>query len=305
MEKLSSTNPDATLEAKRQLAKILINAGVLGLGTGAAYTGIRHMLTPLKKPLPAVDAGSQLYDPIETVRTELDDSPQMKSAAGGLTDMIAKSIPDFFTPMTGANAKHNWSVLGLGIPLAAASTYAGASGLSSLLKAYQDRQKSLELSDAEREYHRAIKKQFETAMMDKSALDAAYDNYANAKQAGTPQQPQQPQQPQYQKSQFLYNTLPNVMSGLGEAAGNLSGAFMQGVGRAGAQAYQSPFVNMGTGAYVGGLGLMSLLGAYLGSNYNRKRQQDKVMERAILERRRARGLVQPLYAVPGSGDDEE
>lgn len=298
MEKRSNNDPAAKLDAKRQLAQILINAGVLGLGTGAAYTGIRHMLTPFKKPLPAVDAGSQLYDPIETVRTELDDLPQMKTAAGGITEMVARNIPDFFTPMTGANAKNNWSVLGLGIPLVAASTYAGASGLSSLLKAYQDRQKSLELSDAEREYHRAIKKQFETAMMDKNALDTAYDNYVNTKQAdGT--------QPQYQKSEFLYNTLPNAAGHVGEAVGNLSGAFMQGVGRAGASAYQNPFVNIGTGAYVGGLGLMGLLGAYLGNKYNRKRQQDKVMERAILERRRARGLVQPLYAVPGSRDDEE
>jgi hypothetical protein len=301
MEK-QSNNPDATLDAKRQLVQILVNAGVLGLGTGAAYTGMRHMLSPLKKPLPAIDAGSQLYDPIETVRSEVDSLPQMKSAAGGWTDMIAKNIPDFFTPMTGANSKNNWSVLGLGIPLAAASTYAGATGLSGLLKAYQDRQKSLELSDAEREYHRAIKKQFETAMMDKNALDAAYDNYVNVKQA---QAPQPPQPPQYQKSELLYNTIPNVMGSVGEAAGNLSGAFMQGVGRAGAQAYQNPFVNIGTGAYVGGLGLMGLLGAYLGNKYNNKRQQDKVMERAILERRRARGLVQPLYAVPGSHDDEE
>ena len=292
MEKQS----DPKLDAKRQLVKILMNAGLLGVGAGATYSGLRHALAPLKKPLPAVDAGSQLYDPIETIRAE-PEVPQIKAAAGGITDALAKSVPDWFTPMTGANAKNNWPVLGLGIPLIAAGAYAGSTGLDKLMKAFKDRQKSMELSEAERAYHQAVKQQFQTAMMDKSALDTVYEKYASTQQpAGAPM---------YEKSPFINKTLPNIASGVGEAIGNLGGALAEGFGRAGAEAYKNPLVNIGTGAYVGGLGLTGLLGMYLGHKYNRKRQQDKVMERAILERRRARGLLQPLYAVPGSSNADE
>ena len=303
MEKRS--NPpvvDATTDAKQQLAKILVNAGLLGLGTGAAYSGARGLMGLMAKPSPAVDVGSQLYDPIHVVRPQAIESEvkQANSLMQPVYDFVSKRIPNSFVPLTGDQAAYNWSVPALGIPLAAGGLYAGATGLAGLMNAYKKHRKSQELSDAERNYHAAVKKQFETALMDKSALDAAYDNYcAQLEKTAQGSRLEQP-------SEFITKTLPNFGKSLGSGAVNLSKNFLEGMRTAGGDIFQnSPTANMVAGTYGAGLLLTALLGGHLGYNYNKKRQQQKIMDRAILERRRARGLMQPLYAVPGSDDEAE
>lgn len=298
MEKQSDPTQEKSL-AKQQLAKILVNAGLLGVGAGAAYSGSRGLINLFNKPLPAVDAGSQLYDPIHLNRPGALESE--KQAFGmptldGVYNRVAKAMPDSFVPMTGENVKYNWPVTALGIPLAVTGLYAGATGLNKLMDSYKKYRKSQELSEAERKYHEAIKQQFQATMMDKSALDTAYDNY-RSKQA---------QDPQYTKNEFLAETLPNAAKNFGVGAVNMAKNLLTGTGEGIKHVFEtSPLANQAVGTYGAGLGLMGLLGAHLGYNYNKKRQQQKIMERAILERRRARGLMQPLYAVPGSDEDAE
>jgi hypothetical protein len=323
MEKQSDPTQEKSL-AKQQLAKILVNAGLLGVGAGAAYSGSRGLINLFNKPLPTVDAGSQLYDPIHLNRPE--GLPSEKQAAGGfgralagaasrvaknmnnvtnstgssmldsVYGRVAKMLPDSFVPMTGENVTKNWPVTALGIPLAVTGLYAGATGLNKLMDSYKKHRKSQELSEAERKYHEAIKQQFQATMMDKSALDTAYDNY-RSKQA---------QDPQYTKNEFLVETLPNLAKSFGVGAVNMGKQLLTGAGEGAKHVFEtSPLANQAVGTYGAGLGLMGLLGGHLGYNYNKKRQQQKIMERAILERRRARGLMQPLYAVPGSDEDAE
>lgn len=301
MEKRSSPPVvDPTTEAKQQLAKILVNAGLLGVGTGAAFAGTRGLMGLLAKPSPAVDAGSQLYDPIISRRQALEPEVKQANVLQPVYDFISKRIPNSFVPLTGDQTAYNWSVPALGIPLAAGGLYAGASGLAGLMDAYKKHRKSQELSEAERGYHAAVKKQFETALMDKSALDAAYDKYcAHLEKAAEGSYLAQP-------SPFLTETLPGIGKSMGSGAVNLVKNLLEGARSAGQQIFESsPAANMAAGIYGAGLLLTGMLGGHLGYNYNKKRQQQKIMDRAILERRRARGLMQPLYAVPGSEDDEE
>lgn len=377
MEKLS----DPQFDAKKRVAQILVNAGLLGVGAGAGFAGLRQLKDlAMHKHRPIFDAGSQLYDPIETIRPDQDlqskvakevrpglwaniqkkrkegrkpakpgdegypdskswekltnKSAVYKQAVGskallrgiakGMQDLpkvdfgspkvdfglpnvnlntvyesIAKRMPDWWAPLTGADASKNWSTIGFGLPLATAGLVGGYSGMNALVNAYKNRQKSQALSQKEKEYRDAIKKQFETAMMDKSALDAAYDQYVAA-------QTKEAQDGGYTPGRIL----PHVLPAVGSAAKNLGTAFIEGGGQAlsetGKAIGNSPFMNQFViGPYAAALVGMLGAGGYLGHHYGRSRQKDKIMERAVLERRRARGLMQPLYAVPGSEENVE
>ena len=349
MEKLS----DETADKKYRLAQILVNAGLLGLGTGAAAAGVNRFRQMLHQPAPfsSVDAGSQLYDPIVATRDFSDDAASgapeklagaarpglwakiqakrkrgeppakpgdkdypdsktwnkltsesaKKEAAFDPYASVAKAMPDSFVPVPGVeNVSQNWPVIGLGLPLTAASMLTGYKGLNALLNTYRKHQKTTNLDKAEKEYRDAIKQQFEQAMLKKTALDTAYDNYVLQleKQAQEPTLPAAP--PTYRAGKILPWLGNKMYEGISAGAQ----AAATGLGRAKEEAMKSPAVNTVGGSYLAGL--LTLLGGtgMLGYSYGRKRQQDKIMERAILERRRARGLLQPLYAVPGSSDDE-
>lgn len=301
----------------------------------------------MHKHRPIFDAGSQLYDPIETIRPDQElqakvakevrpglwaniqkkrkegrkpakpgdesypDSKSWekltnKSAMHKKADLnaayesIAKRMPDWWAPLTGAEASKNWSTIGFGLPLATAGLVGGYSGMNALVNAYKNRQKSQALSQKEKEYRDAIKKQFETSMMDKSALDAVYDQYVAA----------QTKEAQDGGGYTPGRILPHVLPAIESAAKNLGTAFTEGSGQALSEAGKaignSPFMNQFViGPYAAALVGMLGAGGYLGHHYGRSRQKDKIMERAVLERRRARGLMQPLYAVPGSEENVE
>jgi hypothetical protein len=342
MEKLS----DPQFDAKKRVAQILVNAGLLGVGAGAGFAGLRQLKDlAMHKHRPIFDAGSQLYDPIETIRPDQDlqakvakevrpglwaniqkkrkegrkpakpgdegypDSKSWekltnKSAMhkqanlNSVYESIAKRMPDWWAPLTGADASKNWSTVGFGLPLATAGLVGGYSGMNSLVNAYKNRQKSQALSQKEKEYRAAIKKQFETSMMDKSALDVVYDQYVAA----------QTKEAQDDGSYAPGRVLPQVLPGLKKLTTGLGNALWQGgsdaATGAGKAIANSPFANQYViGPYVAALVGMLGAGGYLGHHYGRSRQKDKIMERAVLERRRTRGLVQPLYAVPGSEEN--
>jgi hypothetical protein len=299
MEKQS--NP--TQDAKRRIAQILVNAGLLGVGTGMTYAGARELNNILSyKHRPVFDAGSQLYDPIRAVRTSASPHETLDATekVADVFSQIAKRMPDWFAPITDPKNVHkNWSVLGLGLPLAAGGMYAGTAGVNALLDAYKNNKKQQELQQTEREYHNAIKKQFEAVMLDKTALDAAYDNYASGQEKSA-------QGGGYAQGRFLPTLLPAAGNAIATGTQTALEGIGKGIGQVGGALGKSEWANQYIiGPYIAALGLTLGTGAYLGNAYGRKRQQDKIMERAILERRRARGLLQPLYAVSGSSDDEQ